>query len=113
MHKNKGQALVEFIVIIPIFMFIVIGMIDFGNILYQKYELENILDTVTDMYKQEKFSEINSYLSDKEVVLSYDAIEDTETIKLSKAININTPGLNLVLKNPFIINVERVIYNEK
>ena len=50
MKSNKGQALVEFIMIIPIFIFILLAIVDFGNIIYQKYQLENNIDTIADMY---------------------------------------------------------------
>ena len=84
MHKSKGQALVEFIIVMPILIFIVIGIIDFGNILYQKYQLENILDTVTDLYNQEKISEINQYLAGKDITIDYSTSDNMNTIKLSK-----------------------------
>ena len=37
MKKNKGQALVEFIIIIPVLLLLLMGMIDFGNIIHKKY----------------------------------------------------------------------------
>ena len=46
MKDSKGQALVEFILIMPVLVFILLAMIDIGNIVVQKYELENELDTV-------------------------------------------------------------------
>jgi len=41
MKNNKGQALVEFIIILPIFLLLIISIIDFGNIISKKYSLEN------------------------------------------------------------------------
>ena len=37
---------------------------------------------------------------------------NTYTIKLKKEIDIITPGLNIILDNPYIIEVERVVYYE-
>ena len=39
MKNNKGQALVEFIIILPIFLLLIISVIDFGNIISKKYFL--------------------------------------------------------------------------
>ena len=113
MFNNKGQALVEFIIIIPIFMFLIMGVVDFGNILYQKYELGSELDIVTDLYKQDKLNDINNYLNGKEIAVSYSTDGNLEKINLSKQITVLTPGLNLVLGNIYTIKVERVIYNEE
>ena len=46
MRKPSGQALVEFIIIVPILLLILMGIVDFGNIIYQKYRLEGSLDTL-------------------------------------------------------------------
>lgn len=113
MFNNKGQALVEFIILIPIFMFLVLGIIDFGNILYQKYELGSELDIVVDLYKQDKLNDIDNYLSDKHITVNYSSDGNLKKIKLSKSIDVLSPGLNLVLGDTYIIYVERVIYYEK
>ena len=44
MLNKKGQALIEFIIILPIFLILVMGIFDFGNIMYQRYKLENSFD---------------------------------------------------------------------
>jgi hypothetical protein len=41
MKNCKGQALVEFILIIPVFAFLILGIIDIGNIVINKYNLES------------------------------------------------------------------------
>ena len=37
MKDNHGQALIEFIIIIPVLLFILFAIVDIGNIIYQKY----------------------------------------------------------------------------
>ncbi len=108
--NNKGQALVEFVLIIPVFLFIALGMVDFGNILHQKYQLENDLDVVTDLYQENKIDDINNYVSLKKLSINYGHDNEFVNIKLSKKVNITTPGLNLILKNPYYVTVERHIY---
>ena len=64
MLNNKGQSLVIFVIMIPIFLLIMILVYDIGNLAYEKQELDNInkivieygldnydkLDIVNDMY---------------------------------------------------------------
>ena len=39
--NNKGQALVEFVLLLPVFLIILLVVVDFGNLLYSKNKLEN------------------------------------------------------------------------
>ena len=39
--NNKGQALVEFIIVAPILLLIFVALIDIGNIFLKKYDLNN------------------------------------------------------------------------
>lgn len=48
MLNNKGQSLVMFILIIPIILIILAGVVDIGNIVYNKQELANINKIVLD-----------------------------------------------------------------
>ena len=112
MKNNRGQALVEFVVIMPIFIMLLISIIDLGNIIYKKYHLENDLDYIVDLYRLNKISEINTYSNNKGFNTRFTNDNDTVTIILEKNIEIQTPGLNLVLSNPYKITVDRVIYNE-
>ena len=112
MKNNRGQALVEFIVILPIFLLLVISIIDFGNIISKKYSLENDIDTVSDMYKDGKYEQINTYTKDKDIKVSYENKYNLFTINLSKDIKIISPMLNLIFGNTYEIKVEKSIYNE-
>ena len=112
MKNNRGQALVEFIVILPVFLLLIISVIDFGNIISKKYSLENDIDVISDMYKDGKNSEINTYIKDKDIKINYSNKEDLFTIKLSKDIKVISPMLNLIFGSTYEINVEKSIYNE-
>ena len=48
MKNNKGQALIEFILILPILLIITIGIFDLFNIQNKKYELANELDYISE-----------------------------------------------------------------
>lgn len=112
MKSNKGQALVEFVVIMPIFIMLLISIIDLGNIIYKKYHLENDLDYIVDLYRLNKTNDINVYSNNKGFNTKFINNNDTVTIILEKDVNIQAPGLNLVLSNPYKIKVDRVIYSE-
>ena len=110
--NRKGQALVEFVLILPVFILILFAIVDFGTILSKKNELENdSIDIVLLINNGTNIDEIKSKYSDLDIDLK-DADKYTE-IKITKSINIITPGLNLILGNPYKVIVERVIPNDE
>lgn len=112
MKDKKGQALVEFIIIAPIFIMLIMSVIDLGNVIYKKYQLENDLDYVVDLYRENKISEINNYSYEKGFKTNITPNSEIITVELSKNIEIYTPILNIVMTNPYKITVDRVIYSE-
>lgn len=108
---NKGQALVEFIIILPVALLLVLGVIDFGNIIYKKYTLENDLDTVVDLYQNDQAQAMNDYVTKNNLSLNIDSGEEYVTVSISKRVRVYTPGLGQIINNPFAIETKRVIYN--
>lgn len=108
---NKGQALVEFIIILPVALLLVLGIIDFGNIIYKKYTLENDLDTVVDLYQNDQAQAMNDYVTKNNLSLNIDSGEEYVTVSISKRVRVYTPGLGQIINNPFSIETKRVIYN--
>ena len=61
--NRKGQALVEFVLILPIFILMLFAIVDFGMILSKKNELENISVDVTAMIKNsDNIDDIKIYI---------------------------------------------------
>lgn len=110
MKNNKGQALVEFIIILPVFLLIVLAIIDFGNIILKKYTLENSLDTVSNMYLENKSTD--SYLKEIGAVMSIDKNSSLTTITLSKSIKVSSPLVNVIIGKDYDIKVSKSIYEE-
>lgn len=110
MLNKKGQALIEFIIIMPIFFIIVMGIFDFGHILYQKYQLENNIDYIVDLYDDGKSEELNNYIEDKKIKLLTDENNEYTTLILKKEISINTPFINNLIGKKHIIETSKVIY---
>lgn len=91
MLNNKGQSLVLFILIIPIFLLLFVLVIDVGNMISIRRELDNInyitidyglkkIDTVT----EEELKEIIK-LNEEKVIINLVVIEENKiTINLSK-----------------------------
>ena len=114
--NKKGQALVEFILIAPILIMILFCMIDFGKILYYRINLESKIDKAISLYEEDKtFEEIKKIMNkdDENIELNI-TNEDNKYIEfsLSKDVEIITPGLNIILDNPFETKIIRVVYYE-
>ena len=113
MKNKKGQALVEFVIILNIFVFMLLAIIDIGKIIFMRNELEQQLSEVIDLYRNDSsYNEIVDELRLEEDQVSLEIKnEDNEqvTFYLKKEVEIITPGLNLILDNPYSLEVQRVI----
>jgi len=112
--KNKGQALVEFVIILPIFLFMLLGAIDLGRVMNEKNSLEAIATDISLIYKNGMSDEqINSAISShKDITVSVQRNDKYLNLIISKKINIITPILKNIIDNPFIIETKRVINSE-
>lgn len=111
--NKRGQALVEFIIILPIMIFIMLAIIDYGMISYTKSKIENIITDVGNMYKNnESEDEIKDFVKSNDKLLNSVINFDDKyiNIKLYKKYDYITPGLNKIFKVKEI-SVERKIYN--
>ena len=113
--NKKGQALVEFVIVLPIMIFILLAAIDVGKIFYFSNKLENKINDVIEMYENnESESKIKKIIDNdiKDVKLVKTDSEKYTTVELTKKVSRITPGLNLILKNPYELKAKRMIYNE-
>ncbi len=108
--NRKGQALVEFVLILPIFILMLFAIVDFGMILSKKNELENISVDVTAMIKNsDNIDDIKNLYPKVKINISSD--DKYTKIIINDDVDIMTPGLNRILGNPYNIKVERTIPN--
>lgn len=110
--NSKGQTLVEFIIILPVFLIILFYVIDFGRIIYSKNKLENNLNDVVFMLKNDKDTSYITNSLGARVTLNVSNNNSYKTVTLSERIDLIAPGFNLVLNNPYEVVVSRVIYDE-
>lgn len=112
----KGQALVEFVLVIPVVIMLIFSSFDFMKIIYEKIKLENVTnDCINLMEKDYSYDEVYSTLKkqDKNIKLEVEYQENNMmNVKLTKELVILTPGLNLIIGNPYKINVERIVEYE-
>lgn len=108
--NRKGQALVEFVLILPIFILILFSVVDFGMILSKKSELENIsVDIISIINDDNDINDILNIYPDLSVNIEKDS--KYTIVKIEEDIDIITPGLNLIFGDPYKVKVERIIPN--
>lgn len=110
MKNNKGQALVEFIIVLPILLLIIMIIIDLGNIFIKKYSIENDIDIISRFYLEDEHSKINDYVKENKLNINYTNDGEYLIIDLSKEIKINAPILNNILGKEYEIKVSKTIY---
>ena len=111
--KQKGQALIEFILILPIIILILVSLIDIGNIFMQKYSLNDSLETVADLYQNNEEKELKAYIAKENLKYSESINGDIVTITLEKDIKVAAPGLSNILGKNYKINATKTFYKEK
>lgn len=110
--NKKGQALVEFVLILPIFVLILLAIVDFGNILVTKNKLENDASDIVRIIRnnddvvnlEEEYPNIDIEVTDYK--------GKYKKVTLTSEVKINTFFLDKILGDPCIVNTERVISYE-
>ena len=111
MNNNKGQALVEFVLILPIFLFLLFAIYDFGMIFNKKNNLESSSSDIIYLYKNGKsLDEIKELYNKLNVTITDE--DDYRKIIIEDKVKLITPGFNRIFGNPYKINVVRYIANE-
>ena len=109
--NKKGQALVEFVLILPVFLLILLVIVDFGNILYSKNKLENDSNDMVRIIKNDSDIDLSEEYPDIEVEIK-DYKDNYKKIVFSKMVDINTPLVDKILGDPCLISTERVVLYE-
>ena len=109
MKNNKGQALMEFTLILPIIILLLLYIIEFGKIALKKQSLESNMELIVTLYKEKKQQELNNYMEENDIQISYKKNDDLTIIQLEKSIKSNMPLINKILGNK--IETKRTIYD--
>jgi Flp pilus assembly protein TadG len=110
MKNNRGQALIEFVLILPVLLLLIFALIDFGRIIVCKSHLEGVMNEVSNLTDDE----ITSYLKkDTDYKITYTVkLDEYRNITLTTKLDLITPGLKNILSNPYVVKVERSIVYE-
>ena len=116
-NKQSGQALIEFVIILPVVILLIFSFVDLGRIVLENNRLENLTTSVIEKYNEtKKYDDVISYIDSlgyEKVDLSISAHDDMLTIKLTEKIDLVTPGLSKIMGDPYKVEVERVVKYEK
>ncbi len=116
MINKKGQALVEFILVLPVIILLIFALFDIGRIIIAKNHLENVMSDCVDMASaNSSIEEIRAYVQgDQNYKITLSTIGGTYTIlKLETKIDLITPGMKRILSNPYKVTLERRLINEQ
>ena len=87
------------------------------RLFYDQNTLENIVGDIVTLHKENKtYDEINTTLKKYDKKASLELVNDNnEYVKiiLTKKVDLNAPGINLIINDPYTVKVSRVIYYEE
>lgn len=109
--NNKGQSLVEFVLILPLVMMVIFVVIDFSNVFYQKNHLENTVNDIVTLKENNTSNEVikSKYKDNK---ITYNASGKYLTITVTKNVRLVTPFSSYFFDSPYKIETSRTILNE-
>lgn len=108
MKNNKGQALIEFILILPIILLFLTSIFDIGNIIINKYQLQDNLDSIVELYQNDDTTKMNLIADKENFDIKISSNDSYTKLKLTKNLKITTPGLSNLIGSK--ITTERNIY---
>lgn len=110
MKNKRGQALIEFVLVLPVLLLLIFAFIDFGRIIVCKNHLEGVMNEISSL----DTNKAKTYLKrDTDYEITYNVtIDEYKNITLTTKLDLITPGLKSILKNPYIVKVERSIVYE-
>jgi len=94
--NKKGQALVEFLLILPILIFIILAFVDISRLMIMKNHLETVLNEV---------DENTITINDHEYQISIEKKDNF--IVLKSCLDLTTPGFGKLLGNPACVTTSK------
>jgi len=111
--SENAQALIEFILILPVLLLILFALIDFGRLFFEKIQLENRLQNSLEILtKKNNYEEALKILNEgqaQKATLETEYQESYLKVKTTLEIPLLTPGLSLLLKDFHQIKIERTV----
>ena len=104
--NKKGQALVEFVLVLPVLIFLLLAFIDIARLMIMKNHLESVLNTVNVETKEIKDKEYQIQINKKNE-------GDTVLVELKSCLEVTTPGLNKILGNPACVSTSKIMKDKE
>lgn len=101
--NKKGQALVEFIIVMPIFIMLLLAAFDIVKIVQTKMNLETTLEEIV-------LDDSTKIAND--IIYTKDTKDNTVTYKLSLDVEVISPFITLVTDDKYRVTVERTLYDK-
>ena len=98
--NKKGQALVEFIIVLPLFIMLLLAVLDYARIMQNKFDLETKLDDII----------LNDFTNDGNDNLKIEYLDNEVKYTIKKKIEIFSPVLTVFMGSKYEIECERVVY---
>ncbi len=116
-NKQSGQALIEFVMILPVLIMLIFSFVDLGRIILENNRLESLTTIVINKYSEtQDYSQLKDYIVD----LGYDDVDlslvqknNTLTVGVTKKVSLVTPGLDKIIGDPYHVKIERVVNYER
>ena len=114
MKNKRGQALIEFVMIMPVVILVIMGIFDLSNIAYRKYQLEASLDSVIGYYRSNQIDKMYVYANNEKINIQTN-IEEGNMISfnVSKNVRTNTPFLSNIIGRNVKLEAKRVVYENE
>lgn len=109
--NEKGQALTEFILILPVVLIILLAVFNVSYIYIEKYNLENNLETITDLYQNGEYKALKAYVANENIDYDENKTDKLTKITISKNILISAPVLNKVLGKKLKIEATKTVFS--
>ena len=98
--NKKGQALIEFIIILPIFIMIMLAVFDDVRIYSEKSNLESVMEDAI----------LSNELKDDNITLLKELDDEKTKYTLNKSIDIYSPVISVIIGDKYVVSVSRTIY---
>ena len=109
--NKKGQALVEFVLILPVVLILIFSSIDVFFLAMEKNELNSVLNDEIELFINNKI-DVDTMKNDlKKYNVKTKKDDKYLTIKISKKVKWISPVTNMILKN-YTITSKKVIISE-
>jgi Flp pilus assembly protein TadG len=125
MKDRRGQGLVEFALILPIFLLLLLGIVEFGRIISSQMIVSNASRTgariaaVQDIEDdalietlQNHYSVIAIQVADPVYTPSTRTSGGTVKVRVSYDVNIYAPVISTITENPYTVTSETTMYVE-